>query len=175
MNDPRQIGPITKAMCDGEPGEAPAIIKEWYKALQAPSDVIFFWMAATHPFSWIDIVLRLGGDTQAECPVVTTPASSVECLLTPLAHEGRIRIMQALYGGTLTPTELTAKTGFRGGGLYHHLKELRYAAYVADDNGRYRLTHLGRQMLITVALIAGRVIKDRGEEGLAAGTWQEEG
>jgi predicted transcriptional regulator len=93
----------------------------------------------------------------------------VERLLSPLAHEGRVTILQALYAGPLGSTALTETTGFEGGRLYHHLRELRYAGYVTQEQGKYRLTQLGRELLITVTLIAEQAIVDRGEEGLAAG------
>jgi DNA-binding transcriptional ArsR family regulator len=107
--------------------------------------------------------------------VKSTSPAKVERLLSPLAHEGRIKIMQALYDEPLSASDLAAATGFQGGGLYHHLRELKYAAYVRDTSGRYALTELGRQLLVTMTLIARQAIVDRGEEGLAAASvWDKE-
>jgi predicted transcriptional regulator len=77
--------------------------------------------------------------------------------------------MQVLYEGTCSAGELASRTGFQGGGLYHHLRELRYARCISESKGRYSLTPLGRQLLVTMIMMARNVIKDRGEEGLAAG------
>ena len=80
--------------------------------------------------------------------------------------------MQALYDGPLSPTELGEAVGARGGSLYHHLKELKYAAYIADEKGVYELTNLGRQLLVTVSLIASQETTDRGwSEVLVLSGW----
>ena len=172
MAMPQDLGPMTKAMTKGAEGEPPDILREWYKSLGGPQGVIFFWMAATKAYSWFESVVDLGeGDSDGV--VQAASPTSVEHLFAPLAHEGRVRIMQALYGGGLTPSELSKTTGFKGGGLYHHLKELKYAAYVREEKGTYLLTYLGRMMLITGTVIASRHVVDREEEGLdAAAAWE---
>jgi len=63
-------------------------------------------------------------------------------------------------------SKLSESTGLKGGGLYHHLKELLYAGYVSENKGPFSLTNLGRQLLIAMALIARQVIVDRGHDGL---------
>ncbi len=168
-----KIGPITNAMLEGTEGEAPAIIREWCRRLKGPDNVIFFWMGATKHWSWIDINTCLtyedGEEDSASGgnPVKETSATKVERLFSPLAHEGRVRILQALYESPLSASALSAATGFQGGGLYYHLKELKYAGYITDEEDGYRLTSIGRQLLITAALIAERVVADRGVEGLS--------
>ena len=169
MATPNDLGPLTRAMMEAEEGEAPNIMREWYKNLKHPNDFVFVWMAATRPWSWISTLVRISDEGDDPASPVATEAAKIDHLLSPMAHEGRIRIMQALYEGPMTPTALTEATGFQGGGLYHHLRELKYAAYVTDEKGQYSLTHLGRQLLITMSLIADQVVEDRGEEGLAAG------
>jgi hypothetical protein len=57
----------------------------------------------------------------------------------------------------------------RGGGLYHHLKELAHAGYVAQLAGRYRLTRLGRQLLVSILCMADEVVEDQGDQGLEVG------
>jgi predicted transcriptional regulator len=99
-------------------------------------------------------------------------ASRVERLLSPLAHEGRVSIMQALWRGSLSASELAGATGYRGGALYHHLRELDHAAYVASEGGSYRLTDWGRQLLLTAACLAEQLVVDDGERGLTfRGDW----
>ena len=170
-----ELGPITKAICEGNENGPPPIIVEWLKNVAHAGQIVFFWAAATRGCSWMHMRTHLGDEPPAQSEVERVPPANVERLVSPLSHEGRIKIMQALYGGSLTPSELTARTGFQGGGLYHHLRELKYASYLCEDGGRYALTQLGRQLLITVALIAKEVIVDRGEEGLAAGTgWAQD-
>ena len=56
--------------------------------------------------------------------------------------------MQALSDGPLSSSDLSAATGYQGGALYHHLKELQYAAFVTQQDGRYRLTELGLRLLL---------------------------
>jgi DNA-binding transcriptional ArsR family regulator len=106
--------------------------------------------------------------------ITRTPAANVERMLAPLAHEARIRIMQTLYLGPKSSGELSEATGLKGGNLYYHLKELMHAAYVAASDFAYDITPLGCQMLITVASIAGKVVADRGEQGLmvTSGGWE---
>jgi DNA-binding HxlR family transcriptional regulator len=167
-----EMGPITAAMFDKD--GPPSIIREWVATLEGSDNFVFLWAAATKGVSWSSFHTRLGRGLNEPNAVDTTPAANVERLLAPLAHEGRIKIMQALSGGTLTPSELTARTGFQGGGLYHHLKELKYASYISDKDGKYSLTPLGRQLLMTVTLMAKDAVVDRGEEGLAAGAnWEK--
>jgi predicted transcriptional regulator len=105
-----------------------------------------------------------------------TPAAHIERLLAPLAHEGRLGLMQVLYGGRRTSGQLTEATGLRGGNLHYHLKELLHAHYVEQQDGGYGLTGLGTQMLLTVAAIASLYVKDRGDEGLEVlGGWSNDG
>lgn len=174
---PPKIGPITTAMGKMAKGKPPALICEWGKKLQHPGQFIFFWAAATtrnsRGQSWYSMLTNLG-DEKPKNPVPTaTPATSVERMLSPLAHEGRVRIMQAMYWEPLTPSGLSEATGFKGGALYHHLKELKYASYVTDKDGRYSLTPLGYQLLVTVTCLASQVVADQAEEGLAVAAWGE--
>jgi len=177
MSGPPKMGPLTTAIGECKDGKPPAILCEWCDHLQRPGEYVLLWAATarleTGWQSWYSMDIRTC-DEEPETPLPPTDGAKVERMLSPLAHEGRIKIMQAMYLGPLTPSELTEATGFRGGGLYHHLKELRYAEYVVAEDGRYRLTPLGRQLLLTVTCIASRAIQDRGEEGLAAASsWEE--
>ncbi len=171
---PPKIGPLTSAMGKAKKGERPAIIVEWDRQLQHPGQFVFMWAAATkrraNCLSWLWFFVHTGDERPEGDFVTQTPAANVERMLSPLAQEGRVRIMQALWRGPLTASGLSEATGFRGGALYHHLKELKYAAYVADEDGSYRLTDLGHQLLLTVTCIASKAIEDRGEEGLAVAT-----
>lgn len=177
------IGPLTEQICDTDGDtKPPAIIREWGQATQNPGEEIFMWAGATRNkmsgYCWMSVVVGTtdeggeagpGGDLRVST-VVETPPEHVERLLTPLAHASRVRIMQSLYDGPLSAAELGEAIGSKGGGLYHHLRDLKYASYLADDGGKYSLTNLGRQMLVTTTLIASQAIVDRGEEGLGVGT-----
>jgi DNA-binding transcriptional ArsR family regulator len=179
MEGPPELGPLTQAIGKCRKGKPPALLCEWSDHLDRPGEYVLLWAAAARLESgwqgWYSMDVR----TCNEEPSVALPqadGAKVERLLSPLAHQGRIDIMKAMYLRPMTPAELTEATGFQGGGLYHHLKELRYAEYVAQEDGRYRLTPLGRQLLLTVACIASRAIQDRGEGGLAvAADWEKSG
>jgi DNA-binding transcriptional ArsR family regulator len=163
------LGPISRAMFSAEEGEPPAIISEWLEHVEQPGDIVFLWAAAGKPLSWTRLTTHFSSEDGGVDPLLEVPPMNVERLLAPMAHEGRVRIMQSLYEGAKSSSELTEATGFRGGGLYHHLRALRYAAYVREERGRYGLTQLGRQLLITMTLIAREVVVDREEEGQAVG------
>lgn len=176
--DASEIGPITDAMFERAEGQAPALIREWMERLAGPGELVMLWTGVVRRRSgclgWGSLFTICGERGDEGLPREDADAEAVERLLSPLAHAGRVRIMQALADGPLSPSQLSADTGFQGGALYHHLRELQYAAYVAKEHGRYRLTQLGTQLLVTMTCLAGEVIEDRGEQGLAVGSdWQE--
>lgn len=183
---PWDKAPITKAALWTSPDEQgpPPIEEEWHRLVNHDQDVILFWGGAWNRggqrprFGWTWIGWNVAEDDEsAEAPnaVTSAPPASVERMLAPLAHEARIRIMQALYLGAKSSGELSEATGLKGGNLYYHLKELMHAAYVTANDFTYDITPLGCQMLITVASIAGKVVADRGEQGLmvTSGGWEE--
>jgi len=169
--------PLTEAMFDMPMGEGPpfAIEREWVRGIKKPGDLVFLWAGATwHDanarLSWHHFVVHAGDPApDYPNPVADTPPEHAERLIAPLAHASRIRIMQALYHCPLSAGQLAEAVGLRGGSLYHHLRELIYAAYVAEQNGGYALTNLGKQMLITVTVLARSAVVDRGEQGLGIG------
>ena len=178
--------PITKAAFGGPDRKGPPPIEqEWRDLCEDDQDVIFFWggewnrsrPGGFQKYGWTWICSRLGADSDSDeqrHPATGTPAANVERMLSPLAHEARINIMQVLYSGAKSPGELSAATGLKGGNLYHHLKELLHAAYAKEEGGTYDLTPLGCQMLITVAAIAQKVVKDSDQEGLlVTSSWEE--
>ncbi len=170
MGEP-ELGPLTNAISDTTGGKPPAIIREWSAHVNKPGDIVLFWAAATKSesasLSWYDLTVRSSNQNGSTTdPVTETPAANIERLLSPMAHEARIRIMQSLYDGPLSSSALSKATSLQGGGFYHHLRELRHAAYIHDEKGQYCLTRLGHQLLATVATITSRVIVDRGEKGL---------
>jgi len=181
---PWDKAPITKAALWRSLDEQapPPIEAEWHGLVDHDQDVILFWGGAWNRggqrrgWTWIGWSVA-EDDEAANAPneVTRTPASSVERLLAPLAHEARIRILQTLYRGPKSSSELAEATGLRGGNLYYHLKELMHAAYVVASDFTYDITPLGCQMLISVTSIAGKVVADRGEQGLmvTSGGWEE--
>jgi len=181
---PWDKAPITKAALWNSLDEKgpPPIEQEWHGLIEHDQDIILFWGGAWNRggkrFGWTWIGWHVAEDDEsAKEPgeITRTPAVSVERMLAPLAHEARIRIMQALYVRARTSGELSEATGLKGGNLYYHLKELMHAAYVRENDFGYDLTPLGCQMLITVESIAGKLVADRGEQGLmvTSGGWEE--
>ena len=168
------LGPISRAMFESENGEPPAIISEWQDSIEKAGDVVFLWAAAGKPLSWTRLTTHFHDQDGGADPLLEVPPMNVERLLSPMAHEGRVRIMQSLYESPKGASGLTEATGFRGGGLYHHLRALRYASYVREERGQYSLTQLGRQLLITMTLIAREIVVDREEEGQAVGSGDKE-
>ena len=176
----KDFGPVTESMFQREEGQAPAFVREWGGRLSTPGEFICFWGGVIHrregDLGWGCFTTRFGAPAGGQDAVRGMSAAAVERLLAPLAHEGRVRIMQVLFRNPLSASELSEATGFRGGGLYHHLRELAHADYVASQGGRYRLTDLGRELLVTVLSMTNEVIEDRGERGLGVGArWQEHG
>jgi len=107
--------------------------------------------------------------------VSTTPATYIERIISPFANEARIRLMQALYPAARSSAELSHRTRLKGGNLQYHLKELIYAHYAEPAEGRYRLTYLGAQFLVTLTSIARAYVKERDDEGMIIlGGWPDE-
>jgi len=170
--------PITRAAfgapTEPSPERGPRPIeREWGEIAKSEQDVIVYWGGSwtrrDTQLGWGWLCWHVRGDKYSEGqphPAVKATAASVERILSPLAHEARIRIMQAMYDGPKTSGILSQATGLTGGNLYYHLKELMHAAYVREKEGAYDLTPLGCQMLVTVSMIAHEIVKDRGEEGL---------
>jgi len=171
----KAIGPLTDAALARPEGEGPpAMEREWCRAARNVGNVVLLWAGAIrlepHCLSWHHFTAHAGEETDEHPnPVTTTPPEHVERLLAPLGHASRVRIVQALFTSALSAGELSEAVGLRGGSLYHHLKELQFAAYVADEGGRYALTNLGRQMALTVCVLARNIVEDRSEQGLGLG------
>jgi hypothetical protein len=155
----------------------PPIQLEWSRLTPDDQDVVLCWAGSANRgperLGWTWLWTHSGGPPDqhgmkgGHPHIILRPAAAkVERLLAPLAHESRIRLMQAMYDRSRPASELAQTTGLSGGNLYYHLKELMHAAYVADKGGAYGLTNLGYQMLVTVTAIAQAVVADRGEEGL---------
>lgn len=184
-----EAGPITTSMFRRKEGEPPAVIKEWGETLHSPGDFVCYWAGAIRrspegtawarggppgDLGWGCFMTRRLDEPGESKGVREMSAAAVERLLSPLAHEGRVRIMQALFDGPLGASQLADATGFHGGGLYHHLRELEYADYIASEDGGYRLTNLGCELLVTVLTMATMAIEDRGERGLGVSAmWQD--
>jgi DNA-binding transcriptional ArsR family regulator len=179
------VGPLTDAALEqAHPDSGQSKIEdEWMHSLKHDGDFLLLWGGAfktqwrtgdgEEPFgiTWHSLSLSRTGKAEQ---VVDTPAANVELMLSSLAHEGRVRLLQALFGGPKSTSELTEATGLKGGNLHYHLKELVYAHYVEQRQGLYRLTERGAQMLITVACLARVCVEDQGEQGLAVSGWRQE-
>jgi len=174
--------PITRAAFGPTRQRGPRPMeREWGEFAKSDQDVIVYlagmWNRHDRRLGWGLCSVYLGGDNYEgghEHPALHTAAASVERILSPLAHEARVRIMQAMYDAPKSSGELSEATGLRGGNLHYHLKELIHAAYVSETRGVYDLTPLGCQMLMTVTMLAHGIVKDRGEEGLLiVSNWDE--
>lgn len=147
--------------CEGEQGPPPLIL-EWDSITTQNQDIVVLWAGSWNrngrTISWASHTARIG--SPEEHPAVKTPPAKVERLLAPLAHEGRVKMLQALYDGAKTANQLAGISGLKGGNLYYHLKELLYTEYIEEKNGTYDLTSFGCKMLITMSLVADEHIKD---------------
>jgi DNA-binding transcriptional ArsR family regulator len=180
------IGPVTNAaLSKSGRGKPPKMAEEFHQAVKEAGDYVLLWVGACRAgdgkgsFSWSSLTTSLGGVEPEAGRIahqeVETPASHVERILSPLAHEARIRLLQILYSGPKSSSELSELTGLKGGNLHYHLKELMYADYVRESERQYRLTRLGTQLLITMTCIASLNVKDKGEDGLEiSGGWEHE-
>ena len=173
-----EVGPLTDAFTAGEEGKPPDVVHEWHGKLSHAGEYVFIWGGAVQgvvgAISWLGLHTHYGEPERESSTVTDTPAENVERLLSPPAHAGRIKIMQALFRTPLSASDLSQKTGLRGGALYHHLRELKYGCYLTDTEEGYGLTALGRQLLLAVTLIASAAVRDRGEDGLAVGAnWEK--
>jgi len=178
MDNEPFFGPITEQAFGGKGADGPSPIElEWGELYnKQPGDCVILWAGLTryadrHGLTWHALLIDAGGsDTSLDVdPII---AAKVERLLSPLAHESRFMLLQALQRGPRTASELAAATGLKGGNLYHHLRDL-LGAYVEESDKGYALTDLGRKLIVTLAQIAKRVVQDRNTEGLVVGsTWQ---
>jgi len=168
-----ETSPITKAAL-GSPGRRDRprpIEQEWADFTTDDQDTVVYlagtWNRAGAHLAWGIASAYLGGenyDGGRLHPAIRASATSIERLLSPLAHEARIRIMQAMYDGPKSSDDLSEATGLKGGSLFEHLKELLEATYVTKKGGAYDLTPLGCQLLVMVAVCADVVVRER-EEG----------
>jgi len=167
-----ETAPITKAAF-GPPGRRDRprpIEQEWVEFTKDDQDTVVYlagaWNRSGTRMAWGMGAVYLGGenyDGGHSHPAIRASAASVERLLSPLAHEARIRIMQAMYDGPKSPDELAQATGLKGGGLFEHLKDLLDATYVTKKGAAYDLTPLGCQLLVTIAVFADLVVRERKE------------
>ena len=175
-----RIGPVTHAALYSSSGKGapPAIIEEWEAALKQPGDFILLWAGANRmrgqpgTVAWTSLFVCVGDRPPPgppEPPDDPDMPSKVERMLSPLAHESRVRILQALMASPLGSSGLSEATGLRGGNLYHHLRELLHSSYVCEKDSAYALTALGRQLALTLVCLASKVVQDRGDEGLVVG------
>ena len=178
------VGPATAEILRGD--HESTLMREFERATASSGDFILLWAGAYRGhgdpravLSWAWPIYSLGGlpepgdvggEDNLPGPANPSAPARLERLLSPLAHEARLRIMQALYQRPHSASELAEAVGLRGGNLYYHLKELVFADYVRDDKSVYALTGLGRQLFITLTCIALQVVRDRGQEGLAVGS-----
>jgi DNA-binding transcriptional ArsR family regulator len=181
------IGPLTEVALErARPDSGQSRIEdEWMRSLERDGDFLLFWGGAfrdrwgpegqREPFAltWQALLFSIDEERQSS-RLADTPPEHVELMLSSLAHAARIRLLQALLGGPKPSSELTDRTGLRGGNLYYHLKELAHAHYVEQRQGLWRLTRRGAQMIITVTCLASVVVEEEGGGGPAVSAWRDE-
>jgi DNA-binding HxlR family transcriptional regulator len=165
--------PITRAAFGpgGQRDRPRPIEQEWLDLAKDDGDMIAYvagaWRRSGSAMAWGLCAAYLGGENHDgghTHPALRATAASVERLLTPLAHQARVQIMQAMLDGPKTPSQLSAATRLTGGNLYQHLEQLLDATYVAKQGAAYDLTRLGCQILVTIALFADLVVRERQED-----------
>ncbi|MCE5238465.1 MAG: winged helix-turn-helix domain-containing protein [Armatimonadia bacterium] len=169
------IGQVTTELLAG--GHESPLMQEFEHAAANPGDFVMLWAGAYRGHGGPETVLSWawtkeadnGAEEGAPGPLDESVPARLERLLSPLAHEARVRILQALHERPRSASELGEAVGMRGGSLYYHLKELQYANYIRGDGTGYALTDLGRQLFLTLSYVALQVVRDRGQEGLAVG------
>ncbi len=178
---PPSIGPVTDACGWGRHGGAAE--GEWSAACSDPGDWILLWAGCYRghgdprtilSWSWLNASIGdpheapqvKSGEAPLPPPLDASIAVRIQRMLTPLAHEARLGIVQALWSETLGADGLAAATSLRQADLRYHLEELVAAEYVEEADGVYALTTLGRQLFLTFANLAASVVLDSGEGGL---------
>ena len=95
----------------GEGGGPSPIEREWSTLIPDDQDVVLCWAGAVNrkpePFQWSWFWTHIGGPPDEHGQkgghphiIMCAPAAKVERLLAPLAHESRVRLMQAMYDGS---------------------------------------------------------------------------
>jgi DNA-binding HxlR family transcriptional regulator len=90
---------------------------------------------------------------------VTPPGvedSQVAKLGYALSSAPKVALLRLLFeGGEQSAAQLGEKAGLTTGSLYHHLRELIYAAVITQESrNRYRLTTLGRRATRLLSTLA---------------------
>ena len=182
------IGPITRAAFGGKEGPPP-IIEEWLTSLKQKGEHVLVWAGAIAKadhtggkyadhisWGWLKTDVGAGprGRKSKEGPPPWTNddiGAKVERMLSPLAHESRIRLLQAMRESSCSSADLSKATGLKGGNLHHHLKELIYSGYVRDKGRAYDISSLGLQLLCTLTWMADHIVHDRGDDLVTVGSW----
>lgn len=102
----------------------------------------------TEPFRELKTTSRhiKHGKGRSKSKIDDIPPERVASVITPLASEERVKILDYLKGGGRTFNELESHTGKTGSSLTHHLNPLLEAGYVikGEVRGTYYLTVEGR-------------------------------
>ena len=141
--EPKDVVALENLMREmaGEVEEGGALVHAGY--LIRDGKRVGIWVNTASMDKWIDKPLQL-------------PAKNIARFLSPFSSEQRIAILRALYEGFIegkTVSELVEETGFEGGQLYHHLRELERANYIEtkEERGRYFISVMGHIALLTVS------------------------
>lgn len=142
----KDVVALEKLMRDivGKIDEGGAIIHAGY--LVKGGKRIGIWVNTASMDKWMDEPLKI-------------PPQEITKFLSPFSSEQRMIILRSLYEDLLegkTVSDLVEETGFEGGQLYHHLKELERANYVEtrEERGRYFISVMGHIALLTVSHMA---------------------
>jgi DNA-binding transcriptional ArsR family regulator len=145
-HEPKEIIAIENLMREmtGKVEEGGALMHAGY--LVKNGKRIGIWVNTASMDKWIDAPLKIA-------------PKEITRFLSPFSSEQRITILRSLFEGFLqgkTVSELVEETGFEGGQLYHHLRELERANYVEtkEERGRYFISVIGHIALLTVSHMA---------------------
>lgn len=145
-HEPREVVAIGNLMREmtGKVEEGGALIHAGY--LVKNGKRIGIWVNTASMNKWMDVPLKIA-------------PKEITRFLSPFSSEQRITILRSLFEGFLqgkTVSELVEETGFEGGQLYHHLRELERANYVKTkkERGRYFISVMGHIALLTVSHMA---------------------
>lgn len=83
-------------------------------------------------------------------PVFAEPnARKIARVLSALGSDARLRLLEMLWTGERTASELAEAAGLGAGSLYHHIRELLALGWVeSPERTRYAITPAGRKALV---------------------------
>lgn len=145
--------PASNADPSGEPGSVNEQVITGLKQIlgQERNAVAICFGGVYQESGSISISVLSSGPVRAE-----GDAREASRVLSVLASDVRLRLLQFLWHGERTTQELIAGVGVTGGTLYHHMRELYSLRWVdAPQRNRYTLTPQGRFAVVGALSFSG--------------------